>query len=184
MKKMFLTLFLTSIMFGYSGDIKSQSQVSFDKATSILQNQKDLSKATDEVFSFLDNEFNIQLMAMLSLGKDYKSLNEEQKTKYLQAFEKLLKKDFISKISFYKNEKIIVKDVELQNNKGSIIASLNYQGADRKIILSIIKTKNKDEWLIYDINVDDISLISTYRTQFASLYANNDFDTFLNKIAN
>lgn len=181
MKKIFLALALSSMVFAYKGDIKSQAQISLDKATTILQNQKDLSKATDEIFSFLDDEFNIQLMAMLSLGKEYKALDEKKQKMYLDAFEKLLKKDFISKIEFYKNEKILVKDVQIKDKKGSINATIDYKGSNKNIYLSIIN--QNDNWLIYDIKVDDISLISTYRTQFASLYADNDFETFLDKIS-
>lgn len=183
MKKLLFILTITGFVFAYQGDIKTQAQESFDKAMVILQTQSDLSKATDEIFSFLENEFNMELMARFSLGKHYETLNESQKTTYMQAFKKLLKKDFISKIEFYKNEKITITDVATQNNRGYITAILNYQGADRNIILSIAKSKNSDNWFVYDIKVDDISLISTYKTQFANLYIENDFNTFIDKIS-
>ena len=82
-----------------------------------------------EVFLIFDSIFDYQLMAQLSLSKEYKTLSETQKKEYNQAFEQNLKKSFTDKLRLYKDEEMkVVGGEQSKNNRYNLKTSMVLDG--------------------------------------------------------
>ena len=120
-------------------------------------------------------------MAKLSLSKAYDTLNKEQQDTFDKAFEAQLKKSFTNKLSLYINEKIIVSNLEQKNDKRIFLNAYTIIDGERKDI--IFKFYDKvGSWLIYDVDVLGVSIVQTYRSQFADLLSNEGFEVLLEKL--
>jgi phospholipid transport system substrate-binding protein len=53
---------------------------------------------------------------------------------------------------------------------------------DYEIVYKFHKSKNIDEWLIYDVEMLGVSIMKTYRNQFKEYLATNSFDNLLIKL--
>ena len=134
-----------------------------------------------EVFLIFDSIFDYQLMAQLSLSKEYKTLSETQKKEYNQAFEQNLKRSFTDKLRLYKDEEMQVVDGEqTKNNRYNLKTSMVLDGKLNYIIFKFYD--NKGDWKIYDVDILGISVIQTYRSQFGDILTNADFQTLLTKL--
>lgn len=134
-----------------------------------------------EVFLIFDSIFDYQLMAQLSLSKEYKTLSETQKKEYNQAFEQNLKRSFTDKLRLYKDEEMqVVGGEQTKNNRYNLKTSMVLDGKLNYIIFKFYD--NKGDWKIYDVDILGISVIQTYRSQFGDILTNADFQTLLTKL--
>ena len=134
-----------------------------------------------EVFLIFDSIFDYQLMAQLSLSKEYKTLSETQKKEYNQAFEQNLKKSFTDKLRLYKDEEMkVVGREQSKNNRYNLKTSMVLDGKLNYIVFKFYD--NKGDWKIYDVDILGISVIQTYRSQFGDILTNADFQTLLTKL--
>ena len=134
-----------------------------------------------EVFLIFDSIFDYQLMAQLSLSKEYKTLSETQKKEYNQAFEQNLKKSFTDKLRLYKDEEMkVVGGEQSKNNRYNLKTSMVLDGKLNYIVFKFYD--NKGDWKIYDVDILGISVIQTYRSQFGDILTNADFQTLLTKL--
>ncbi len=134
-----------------------------------------------EIFIMFDSIFDYNLMAQLSLSKDYKTLTKIQQEEYTQAFEQNLKRSFTDKLRLYKDEKLEVLGGEQpKNNRYNLKTSMVLDGKLNYVIFKFYEKEG--DWKIYDVDILGISVIQTYRSQFSDILAHSDFQTLLAKL--
>ena len=119
---------------------------------------------------------DIKGIGMYTLGKSRKEINDNQKEKYNELFEKYFLKSFSSRLSEYSNPKIDVQSEEKINEKYTIVTSL-LQATEKRPEVKIdwrIYTKNPDKPLIRDLIIEGLSLARTQKEEFASIILSND----------
>ena len=119
---------------------------------------------------------DIKGIGMYTLGKYRKEINDNQKEKYNELFEKYFLKSFSSRLSEYSNPKIDVQSEEKINEKYTIVTSL-LQATEKRPEVKIdwrIYTKNPDKPLIRDLIIEGLSLARTQKEEFASIILSND----------
>lgn len=138
-------------------------------------------KKNDEVIEIVTPIFAFSLMARLSLGKKYWSgLTKEDKKKFTDLFVKRLKESFLEKLNLYTNETFVYKAPIQVKNKIHIPTELISK--DNKIDMLYKLYKSKQGWMIYDIEIQGVSFISTYRSQFAEVMSTGTFNDLLLKL--
>lgn len=182
-KAIFILFFSISLLFGVPKDeIKKVVELKTDEAIKVLTD-KSLSneQKTDGLFKIFDPLFDYKQMAKISLGKRFNSLNNTQKDEFTKAFEQKLKSSYADKLLSYTNQKIIIKDlIQPQENRAFLNLELISNGQIYDFIYKFYNSN--DNWLIYDIQIIGVSIIQTYRSQFADMLENADFETLIKKL--
>ena len=171
-----LSILITSIFALTKDEIPKTMQEKINQAVFILQKDNNKS-AANKLFDIFDPVFDYELMARLSLSKAYNKLNKEEKIAFNEAFEAHLKKSFVDKLTLYKNENIKIIKNENVKKRYFLTGAMLINGKNQNIIFKFSEKNNN--WLIYDIDIFGISIIQSYRSQFADLLDNADFDTLL-----
>lgn len=180
----FFLVFLMSLNLAFAlaqNEIEQVMQTRINESVTILHNTKDKNKAASEIFKLFDSIFDYKLMAKLSLSKGYDTLNNTQKAEFDKAFEAGLKSSFTNKLSLYSDEKIIISNLEQKNDKRIFLNAYTIIDGEKKDIIFKFYNKAQD-WLIYDVDVLGVSIVQTYRSQFADLLSNEGFDVLLEKL--
>jgi phospholipid transport system substrate-binding protein len=113
-----------------------------------------------------------------TLGRNWNRLNPGQHQEFIHLFRQVLEKAYIDKILAYTNEKIVFsKETTLTNDlaqvQTKVITSSQEIPIDYRVIL-------KDgTWKVYDVVVENVSLVQNYRSQFNSILAKNTPDQLL-----
>ena len=108
---------------------------------------------------------------MYTLGATRKNLNDDQKTKYSDIFEKYFLKSFSSRLAEYTNPEIDVYGKEILNEKYTIVNSL-LKGTSERPEVKIdwrIYTKDPNNPLIRDLIIEGLSLARTQKEEFTSI---------------
>ncbi len=153
-----------------------------DTVLLVLQNQKlDQQAKKDEISTIIMPVFDFPLMAKLTLGrKHWPGMTKEQQAKFSELFISLLKESYLEKISLYTDERIVFHESVQVKRKVHIATDLISR--DNKISMLYKFYKSKHGWRIYDLEIEGISLIVTYRSQFDQVLNEGTVDDLIIKL--
>jgi phospholipid transport system substrate-binding protein len=149
-------------------DVESMLKAKVDAVIAVLQNktleQHEKIKITTEI---VEPMFDFPLMAKLALGKKHwYAAPKEKQDRFTDLFVKLLKDSYLEKLNLYTDETITFKQPEMVDNRIQIASEL--VSTNNRISMLYKFYKSEKNWKIYDIEIADVSLIKSYRTQFDS----------------
>ena len=179
-KKILIILLLFNINFNdvysISPDVFVQSTV--NRASQILSKNISKQEKIEELKLVAKETVDIKGVGFYSLGSARKNLNNQQKTQYLDLFEKYFLKSFSSRLSEYTNPKIEVQEKEVLNENYTIVKSLLIGTAERPEVKIDwrVYTKNPNNPLIRDLIIEGLSLARTQKEEFASILNSNSGD--------
>ena len=153
------------------------------KISSIITVLQDQTIQKDEkpqkIFAIMDEVFDYRLMSRISLGKVWKKISKEQQNEFTQLFEQKLKQSYVDKLDLYTDEKIkILEAQEVKKNRIKLLTNLIGKEEIYKINYKFYKAKS-GEWFIYDVDIIGVSIIQTYRKQFAGFLKDKSFEELL-----
>ena len=171
-------LYFLSINHLYSiePDIFVQSTV--NRASKILSNNISKEKKMKELQIIAKETVDIRGIGFYTIGQTRKNLNDEQKKKYLELFEKYFLKSFSSRLAEYTNPDIDVKSKEVLNENYTIVYSVLKATNERPEVKIDwrIYTKDQKNPLVRDLIIEGLSLARTQKEEFASILNSNDGD--------
>ncbi len=121
--------------------------------------------AADKLFDFVE-------LSKRTLGLNWNKLTPEQRKEFVELYKTILKDAYVEKITAYTDEQVnFTKEVSLADNMVEVQSVVVAKGAEIPIYYRVIKKEN--EWLVYDVVIEGVSLVSNYRTQFREILGNN-----------
>jgi phospholipid transport system substrate-binding protein len=124
-------------------------------------------KIADEIFDF--NE-----IARRALARHWQPLTDKQRAEFVSLFSDLLERSYMSKIELYGGERV---DGEIATVATRIVTK---NGTEVPIDYRLLK--KGDRWLVYDVNIEGVSLVSNYRTQFNKIIQTASFEDLIQKL--
>ena len=171
----FYFIFLNNV---YSIEPNIFVQSTVDRASKLLSNNISKKQKIDELQIIAKQTVDIKGIGFYTLGSFRKTLDQNQKEKYLILFEKYFLKSFSSRLSEWTNPEINVVSQKVLNKKYTIVNSV-LKGTNERPEVKIdwrIYTKNSDKPLIRDVIIEGLSLARTQKEEFSSILNSNDGD--------
>jgi phospholipid transport system substrate-binding protein len=152
-------------------------------AVFILLQKKDLDPEAKEkeIVETLTPMFDFKLMAKLTLGRKYwPGLPPEKKDQFTNLFIKRLRTTYLDKLALYTDEKVSYKPPVQDKEKVHISTFLISENRKTSILYKFYKSTNG--WKVYDLEIEGISIIRSYRSQFSQILENGTIDDLLLKM--
>jgi len=131
-------------------------------------------KIADEIFDF--NE-----IARRALARHWQPLTDKQREEFVGLFADLLERSYISKIELYGGEKILYSGEKVDGDQATVATKIiTKNGTDVPIDYRMLKKGEK--WMVYDVNIEGVSLVSNYRTQFNKIIQTSSYDELVQKM--
>jgi len=135
------------------------------------------SKMKDIIFP----KFNFLEMGKRSLGnKHWKKIKPEERKAFVDVFGKLLENSYANKLENYSDEKINYVDEIVKGRYAMVKTEVVRKNDSINVDYKLIESPN--EWLVYDIVVEGVSLIKNYRSQFGKVIHNDSFEILMDKL--
>ena len=162
--------------FSIEPDIFVQSTV--NRASKLLGENISKDEKIEKLKEIAKETVDIRGIGFYTLGKKRKSLNEQEKKRYSELFEKYFLKSFSSRLAEYTNPEIDVQNKEKLNENYTIVNSILKATNERPEIKIDwrIYTKNPENPLIRDLIIEGLSLARTQKEEFTSVLNSNDDD--------
>jgi len=166
-----------------AGAPQEQLRQSVDKLISILNDpqlkgEQKRNERRQKLKEVLYQRFDFTEMARRSLGSEWRRRTPEEQKEFVRLFTDLLERAYLDKIESYSGEKVLY----LKNREDG-----NYAEVETKIVdktgqeysLDYRLHKVNGDWKVYDVIVEDVSLVGNYRSQFSRVLAKSSFDELL-----
>ncbi|HEV8614456.1 MAG TPA: ABC transporter substrate-binding protein [Methylomirabilota bacterium] len=131
-------------------------------------------KIADDIFDFGET-------AKRSLGRHWAARTPAEREEFVRLFADLLERSYISRIEFYGGEKIQFTGDTIEGDLATVRSKLVTKQAT-EIPIEYRTLRKGDRWLVYDVVVEGISMVSSYRTQFNKIIQTSSFTELVNKM--
>ena len=180
LKKIIIILFIYVFNFNNLSAVEHNVfvQSTVNKASEILSKNITRDEKIEKLKIIAKESVDIKGVGFYSLGSIRKSLNDDQKEKYLELFESYFLKSFSSRLAEYTNPQIEVTGQKVINKNYTIVNS-NLVGTSERPEVKIdwrIYTKNPNTPLIRDLIIEGLSLARTQKEEFSSILNSNNED--------
>ena len=135
----------------------------------------------NEIIDIVNPMFDFSLMAKLTLGRKYwPGLTPPQKESFTQLFIKRLRTSYLDRLTLYTDEKVLYGAPVEVKQKIHIPTYLVSQ--NEKISIRYKFYHSESAWKIYDLEIQGVSIIRSYRSQFHEILKSGTFDDLLAKL--
>jgi phospholipid transport system substrate-binding protein len=187
MKKHFIGLgilmFFLSTLPVYAGAPLDAVQTNVNKVLDVLRDPKLKAESAkgikkEKLEAIYEQMFDEVELSRRTLGANWNKLNPAQQKEFTQLYRQVLEKAYIDKILSYTNEKIVFpKESMLANDQAEVQTKVVTSSKEIPIFYRAILKDGT--WKVYDVVVENVSLVQNYRSQFNSILAKNTPDQLL-----
>lgn len=147
------------------------------------QNYTKLYKMADEKVLL---HFDFRRMSQWVLGRNWKEATPEQRERFTSEFRDLLVGTYSQALLNYNDQRIEYLPVQRKpgDTEVTVKTEVKQTGGQPDIPIYYSFYKNKDgEWKVYDITIDGVSLVTNYRSVYASKIREKGMDALIAEIA-
>ena len=185
---MTLSLFVLTVPVIHAGDVEDINSMVKKKVAVIFEllGKQDIEKneRNEKIVGELNEIMDFQLAAYLSLGKHWKKISKTQKKEFVETFQQYINNYIVEKIDLYTNQKIDIGDSKIvKKGRAELEIGILSGGETLQVNFKLRKNKKK-EWRVFDVDIEGVSLITTFRSQFSGVLKNSSFKELLEKLKN
>lgn len=127
--------------------------------------------------------FDYSEMARRSLGKHWNQRSAAEKKQFVDLFATLLENSYAGKIESYNNEKIVYIKENLEADHAEVKSKVITAKRD-EFTLDYRLSNHNGKWMVYDVVIEGVSLVSNYRSQFNRIITANGYGELVKKLQN
>jgi phospholipid transport system substrate-binding protein len=156
--------------------LKTLDDPSLKGADKVADRRSAVRKIANEIFDFGE-------IAKRSMARHWQPLSEAQRTEFVGLFADLLERSYISKIETYGGEKIQYSAEKIDGDYATVSTRIVTKNGT-EVPVDYRMTKRGDRWLVYDVSIEGVSLVSSYRTQFNKIIQTSSYNELVSKLKN
>ena len=154
--------------------LQSLSQTSGGSPESIEQRRVELRRAADLLFDFTE-------MGRRALGRHWADRTPAEREEFVKLFTDLIARSYIGKIDHYAGETIAYTAERVDGDEASVQSRV-VTAKGSQIPVEYRLHRVNDDWSAYDVLVENVSLVGTYRSQFDRIIRSESFASLLRRL--
>lgn len=188
MKRIFccLFLFISTSLWAAQDPVTMLESASHEMIAALKKNHQKIEADPHVVYGIAKDivlpHVDISAMSRLALGREsWQKADKAQRQDFMEQFTDLLVRTYATALSAYTNETMKFKPIrgDISKKKRVQVDSIIYQQGGPAIPVSYRLLLRDGVWRVYDITVDGVSMIQSFRSQFASTIAQQGMDGLL-----
>jgi phospholipid transport system substrate-binding protein len=157
----------------------NQLRLTVDRIIEVLRD-KDLSQdqVLQEVADLVRAKFDFWAMSQRTLGINWKKATKEEQQRFVELFAKLLEDTYRGRIKAYTFNDEHVEYIG-ERVRGSRAEVDTIVISNKEIPVSYKMRLKGEKWLVYDVIIEEVSLISNYRNSYGEIVREEGFKGLL-----
>ena len=128
-----------------------------------------------------DQAFDVTETAKRALGLHWQHRTPAEQGEFVQLFRDLLERGYLSRIGEYGGEQIKYVSEQIDGDHAVVRALIVTKNGTQVPVESRLLQK-ADRWLIYDVLVENVSLIASYRSQFDRVIRTTSYEELVRRL--
>jgi len=133
----------------------------------------------------MESRFAWEQSARACLGRHWAARTSAEKTEFVKLFSEFLKNNYSDKIATYYSDldKVDYQGEKIIDNYASVKLVLTTKSkVEHPIEYRMEKSSSGDDWKIYDVVIEGVSLVKNYRDQFDAIIAKSSYAGLIKEI--
>jgi phospholipid transport system substrate-binding protein len=193
MLKIFVVFLLTAALSivarsAAAGVPTEQIKTTVEKALVVLKDPQlktpaKMSERRDQLRQILFARFDFTEMARRALGANWRRRTPQEQEEFVRLFTEVLERAYAGIIESYSDEKILYTNERIDGSFADIGSKIvTSKGEEYSINYKAHLVSN--EWKVYDVVAENISLVNNYRSQFTRVIAHESYDELVRRLKN
>jgi phospholipid transport system substrate-binding protein len=146
---------------------KLATQEFVNQALQILRDrQKSVVERRRELKPLMESRFDSSEMARSTLGYHWRSLRPDQRANFTQVFTAFIEAAYLDKVQDYSGQQVEFGQSRSLGEGYAAVDTSIVQPGKTPLPVTYLLEETGSGWKIYDVTVDNISIIANYRNQF------------------
>lgn len=124
--------------------------------------------------------FDLTETAKRALGQHWKKRSPAEQEEFVQIFADLLEQTYIAKIDLYGNERLQYTSEAVDGDYAIVRAKVLAKQAE--VPVEARMHRRGERWLIYDIAIENVSLVGNYRSQFDRIIRTSSYEELVRRL--
>jgi phospholipid transport system substrate-binding protein len=156
-------------------------RTSVDAVLAILDNEQlNYEDKRTQISVIVKERFDFRAMSQRTLATNWNKTTDEEKEKFVDLFSQLIENSYVGKIDSYTNERVDYPGEKVSGRKAVVETLIITSSADIPVDYRLYQ--KGDQWLVYDVIIEGVSLISNYRSSYQEIMKKEGFDGLLAKM--
>jgi len=168
----------------WAGPPTDQLRTYTDEVLKVLQNPAlTLPERREAVKHLAEEAFEVSETAKRALGQHWLQRTPAEREEFVKLFANLLEQTYIARIGEFGGEKLRYVSEQIDGDRAIVRARITTKNGSEVPVESRLLLK-ENHWLIYDILVENLSLISNYRSQFDRVIRTTSYEELVKRLKN
>lgn len=132
-----------------------------------------------ELKAIINGVIDFEAMAREALDDTFDSISEEQRNEFVELFSTIVRDQSLNKLDIYR-AKVTYTSIEADGNKARVETLAQLDNV-RTPVNYEMELQN-GEWVITDMEIDDVSTAGSYNRQFQRIINQKGFDSLMNSL--
>lgn len=133
-----------------------------------------------KIMGIIASGFDFREMSRRVLGRTWNELPETEKDYFVTQFTKLLENVYIGKLESYGGRTVDFVAERIKGKRAQVTTLIPYD--ESKIPIHYIMQRELDKWMVYDINIEGVSLVRNYMEQFRTILRTQKYEGLIRNI--
>jgi phospholipid transport system substrate-binding protein len=180
-----LTLLFLSAS-AHAGVPTEQIKGTVDKAVLVLKDPRlkpaaKTKERREQLRQILFARFDFTEMAKRALGSNWRRRTPQEQDEFVRLFTEILERAYADIIESYTDEKIVYLNERVEGGFADVGSKiLTSRGEEYSVNYKAHLISN--EWKVYDVIAENISLVNNFRSQFNRVIANSSYEELLRRL--
>lgn len=126
--------------------------------------------------------FDFERMSQWVLGKNWRTATPEQRVQFVEQFRRLLVRTYGTALSDYADEKIIYLPHSGSGDGVKVTVRTEIEQGGSTIPIYYSMYNSKGGWKVYDVAISGVSLVTNYRSTFASIIRGEGMGSLIDQL--
>jgi len=170
----------------FAGPATDQIKGTVDQVMKILtdptlKGEKKVQERRARIRKVVLERFGFTEMSKRSLGRYWNERTPQERTEFVRLFTDLLERAYIDKVDGYSGEQVVYEGESVDGNYSEVRTKIvTKKNQDASITYRLLK--HDSNWEVYDVIVENVSLVNNYRTQFSKIIRTSSYEALVKKM--
>jgi phospholipid transport system substrate-binding protein len=135
----------------------------------------------DQLRKVIYPKFDFGEMAKRSLGSHWRRRSPEEQREFVKVFTELLENAYVDSIDSYNGEKVVIAN-EKQDKEFAEVHTKIVTKKGEEFTVDYKMHQRDQSWKVYDVVIENVSLVNNYRSQFGRVIARSSYESLLHEM--
>jgi phospholipid transport system substrate-binding protein len=157
--------------------VKSTTTMVIDR----IQRDKDILEANPKemlnlVSEYIFPAFDFDIISQWVLGESWVSADDETREVFIDQFRQLLVRTYATALLQFSDQKIEYPKVDQKAGSRTVVVRQDISTPNMTMPIIYKLYKKAGSWKVFDVSIDGVSLVKTYRASFGSMISNQGLE--------